>query len=216
MGARSKRFLLGAFAGLRITRLPLWGRDQNVNGGGYEYWYELPDCPCGGEIKTWRPPRSGRPPHYQTAPVGARSKQESMSKASAMRLPDCPCGGEIKTSRSLVQTLCKHYQTAPVGARSKRNRQVLNSPNRLPDCPCGGEIKTYRQPARLRIPHYQTAPVGARSKPVEIYKEIEEQITRLPLWGRDQNRMQTCSASLWTLPDCPCGGEIKTRRAPRS
>ncbi len=210
MGARSKRFRRFRSSASLATRLPLWGRDQNPSTPRCRLGFPLPDCPCGGEIKT--------------RPV--------LQRLSEKGLPDCPCGGEIKTAFSGGGVEECGYQTAPVGARSKlldetgcvvilatrlplwgRDQNLFYRPLSLhawlPDCPCGGEIKTdgrvnFGGFEATRLPlwgrdqnsstprlvvgrGYQTAPVGARSKLGELAHLCISVATRLPLWGRDQN-----------------------------
>ena len=41
-----------------------------------------------------------------------------------------------------------------------------------------------------------------------------KRITRLPLWGRDQNSVTSFLVATTALPDYPCGGEIKTDSLP--
>ena len=103
-------------------------------------------------------------------------------------IPDCPCGGEIKTDAS----------------------ERLARIESIPDCPCGGEIKT--DMVFLLDPghRYQIALVGARSKHWLTKMYLQGEDTRLPLWGRDQNRLWNCATARQLIPDCPCGGEIKT------
>ncbi len=171
---------------------------------------------------------------YQTAPVGARSKPTTTAIDDFMQLPDCPCGGEIKTDSARRGRRGRRYQTAPVGARSKREHReeshgdaatrlplwgrdqnyrahLIERGILLPDCPCGGEIKTHLCGVVLREPGYQTAPVGARSKHYGNPIAMQTWATRLPLWGRDQNSVGACIVPRYALPDCPCGGEIKTQ-----
>ncbi len=57
--------------------------------------------------------------------------------------------------------------------------------------------------------------MGARSKPKELKNQLRAGITRSPLWGRDQNRIWPNPFSRPSLPDHPCGGEIKTSRERR-
>ena len=152
--------------------------------------------------------------HYQTTPVGARSKQSKRAFATTASLPDYPCGGEIKTTIKLQSGKVIYYQTTPVGARSKllqplerNSRHITRLPlwgrdqnpvfaewcvwNALPDYPCGGEIKTARLCGIYGKAYYQTSPVGARSKRIRRHYRCALHITRLPLWGRDQNRLSS-------------------------
>ncbi len=133
---------------------------------------------------------------------------------------------------------CVYYQTTPVGARSKlvarercKNNLITRPPlwgrdqndlglenedaSALPDHPCGGEIKTLRQKRRSSLRNYQTTPVGARSKQEPRSTAQSRCITRPPLWGRDQNCLASPMFFPKSLPDHPCGGEIKTQRLPR-
>jgi len=74
VGARSKPGNIRLFVKKDITRQPLWGRDQNSTYQIADALKKLPDSPCGGEIKTRLSPLHQHQQHYQTAPVGARSK----------------------------------------------------------------------------------------------------------------------------------------------
>ncbi len=52
VGARSKRAPSRTCCATSVTRQPLWGRDQNCSRKSFAFVTELPDSPCGGEIKT--------------------------------------------------------------------------------------------------------------------------------------------------------------------
>ena len=215
VGARSKPSGSRHPSRRMLTRLPLWGRDQNRALQTEDAGLFLPDCPCGGEIKTDSLEIAWQCPTYQIAPVGARSKPLLKSAQSVLSLtrlplwgrdqnqilesiteclflPDCPCGGEIKTSCALLR---------PAACD-------------LPDCPCGGEIKTDPVELRRGFSPYQIAPVGARSKRKAEQRRKGATLTRLPLWGRDQNVMRSPPSQRMRLPECPCGGEIKTECQP--
>ena len=149
----------------KATRLPLWGRDQNPTKPTVDSQSRLPDCPCGGEIKTREARSTSWDPCYQTAPVGARSKRTSVSEGWRRVATRLPLWGRDQNWMRLIKSLRP----------------------RLPDCPCGGEIKT-RSTTRIRRRwSYQTAPVGARSKRPGSSAIAQHRATRLPLWGRDQN-----------------------------
>ena len=137
-----------------------------------------------------RPASRNKPPtsDYQTAPVGARSKLESLSE---------------KTTELITrQPLWGRDQNAICGRRPFWMA--------LPDSPCGGEIKTRIKRESGEESNYQTAPVGARSKPSSSLRFWRVTITRQPLWGRDQNSGLSTDCVSGRLPDSPCGGEIKT------
>ncbi len=95
-------------------------------------------------------------------------------------------------------------------ARSKLGLLTFPPKEILPECPCGGEIKTEFAGSVANVTHYQSALVGARSKLNMLRMTDSPLITRVPLWGRDQNMVPMGSAALAQLPECPCGGEIKT------
>ena len=82
----------------------------------------------------------------------------------------------------------------------------------IPDCPCGGEIKTLGLSLADDSARYQIALVGARSKHPGRNNNGAREDTRLPLWGRDQNRASPTPSVCLAIPDCPCGGEIKTEK----
>ncbi len=147
VGARSKLGSCGECGLLVITRQPLWGRDQNSTLRTVTTSTSLPDSPCGGEIKTSPASSCCHARHYQTAPVGARSKRQppgrsrgrcitrqplwgrdqnasKNSKTVAVELPDSPCGGEIKTCCVCESRNPANYLIAPVGARSKHAELV--------------------------------------------------------------------------------------------
>ncbi len=188
MGARSKRFGKLDSRDSRDTRLPRWGRDQNRNGLRDHAPLPIPDCPDGGEIKTLPRAQCPRPPGYQTAPMGARSKHNALLHMTTITDTRLPRWGRDQNSRE----------------RYTRNRCGI------PDCPDGGEIKTHRAIRHIRSLRYQTAPMGARSKRPHRQGQRHHRDTRLPRWGRDQNTVET--GAIWSqlIPDCPDGGEIKT------
>ncbi len=102
----------------------------------------LPDSPCGGEIKTEFLLEDVRLLHYQTAPVGARSKLKCAVSEEGLAITRQPLWG-----------------------RDQNRTQLPPAPRReLPDSPCGGEIKTHAVGTLRDQHHYQTAPAGARSK----------------------------------------------------
>ncbi len=83
---------------------------------------------------------------------------------------------------------------------------------RLPQCPGGGEIKTGITGCSCPCSTYHSAPVGARSKRLRVGIPVLGLLTTVPRWGRDQNGLSVWRNALWTLPQCPGGGEIKTLR----
>ena len=165
MGARSKRVQSPCCFPNTITRLPLWGRDQNR---------------ASVHLRRLR--------HYQTTPVGARSKLQLSYRVVRLYITRLPLWGRDQNSYNLSNEI---HAT-------------------LPDYPCGGEIKTQSLRNGASGMHYQTTPVGARSKLLACVAFTAKHITRLPLWGRDQNGSAVTTAVPCTLPDYPCGGEIKT------
>ena len=81
----------------------------------------------------------------------------------------------------------------------------------LPQCPGGGEIKTAAHTRSPLIAAYHSAPVGARSKPNLEAAALTLPLTTVPRWGRDQNKNLNPLHSICALPQCPGGGEIKTK-----
>ncbi len=83
---------------------------------------------------------------------------------------------------------------------------------RLPQCPGGGEIKTLESSEWTLWRFYHSAPVGARSKRGTVGVCELRDFTTVPRWGRDQNGVDGRHLLPRALPQCPGGGEIKTRR----
>ncbi len=171
---------------------------------------------------------------YHSAPVGARSKPNLLLKENwpilttvprwgrdqnhftttaddGGVLPQCPGGGEIKTGLGALPVSRLTYHSAPVGARSKRLLFGSDGDVHLPQCPGGGEIKTSKSAPASSAASYHSAPVGARSKPIKAGMWRSGELTTVPRWGRDQNALRVPAFQDRALPQCPGGGEIKTR-----
>ncbi len=188
MGARSK--LLGSETRLveSATRLPLWGRDQNFAVAAVKMFPRLPDCPCGGEIKTAQVNSPTRGHRYQTAPVGARSKHAEFFVLRLEFATRLPLWGRDQNHTSKWLKMILGYQTAPVGARSKLHQRFC-----------------LRDSLATRLPLWGRDQNSTATPTADAHLA-----TRLPLWGRDQNGEFAWKGNYLLLPDCPCGGEIKT------
>ncbi len=122
--------------------------------------------------------------------MGARSKRLSVDVWTPANITRVPLWGRDQNTSDLT----------------------ISAVIRLPECPCGGEIKTWLFAGWTSALDYQSALVGARSKRVRPRSSAEYCITRVPLWGRDQKHIPIRAAANCLLPECPCGGEIKTAK----
>ena len=188
VGARSKLLTPCIRSMFFLTRRPRWGPDQNQRHQIRLSIEGLPDGPGGGQIKTASPVVAAVLRPYQTAPVGARSKQITPLVMAARKLTRRPRWGPDQNC-FLVSASC---------------------PLILPDGPGGGQIKTSGAIHSRGHRAYQTAPVGARSKPELGHLHVERSLTRRPRWGPDQNRSPDGFKGRNVLPDGPGGGQIKT------
>ena len=87
---------------------------------------------------------------------------------------------------------------------------LMNAWGILPFCSVGSEIKTYLAATPGRGAYYLFALLGARSKPLLPFGGVDEIITFLLCWERDQNTIETASITSGGLPFCSVGSEIKT------
>ena len=194
----------------------------------------LPQCPGGGQIKTRATSETSALAHYHSAPVGARSKQRDDSywytlfittvprwgpdqnavtgdAGTDVILPQCPGGGQIKTGIEPL-TIGPKITTVPRwGPDQNPHITFVLRTYALPQCPGGGQIKTWAAEEDSLAADYHSAPVGARSKRTSDCNKPRASITTVPRWGPDQNRPPPRIRPAAALPQCPGGGQIKTR-----